>query len=70
MISCSDSEIDELLRHGLNAMGQLSEKRRISLHANHNGGIDLYMRMKSALMLALDEATTPQINDEKPGARQ
>ena len=56
-VAVEDHELDEGLRVALNSLGQWAEKRRISLFAGHAHGIDLHLRLKSALLLALDEAT-------------
>ena len=69
-VACPDSEIDEGLRVALNELGRWAEKRRISLFAGHAHGVDLHLRLKSALLLALDEATTPQLDDEKADPRK
>ena len=56
--ACPDSEIDEGLRIALNELGRWAERKRISLFAGHAHGIDLHMRLKTAIMLALDEVTS------------
>ena len=69
-VACPDSEVDEGLRVALNELGRWAEKRRISLFSGHNAGVNLHLRLKAALLLALDEASTPQVNDDKPDPRK
>lgn len=64
-VACPDAEIDEGLRIALNSLGQWAERKRISLYAGHNGAIDLHFRLKSAIMMALDEATEPPPPDDR-----